>query len=153
MKYTKRETHSNVFEHSEAKLNFYKTYLSKYLSILLLDKYTNTINIYDVFCGVGIYKDGKKGSPIITIEIIKDLLEKYSSKNITLTINDKDKSKVENVTNYIQSNYNNICRLESYNLDALDMFNIVNKKIKYKKGVKNLIFIDPYGYKNIYVQS
>ncbi len=78
------ETKDNIFEHSQAKLDFYKNYLSKYLVVLLNDKYTSEINIYDIFCGIGIYDDGKQGSPIIAIKIIKDLLEKYPLKNVNL---------------------------------------------------------------------
>ena len=72
-----RKTKDNVFEHSQAKLNFYKNYLARYLIILLNDQHTSQINIYDVFCGVGIYNDGNQGSPVIAIEIIRDLLERY----------------------------------------------------------------------------
>ena len=148
---TKKETKENVFEHSQAKLEFYKNYLAEYLVVLLNDSYTNTINIYDIFCGIGIYEDGNEGSPIIAIKIIETLLDKYPSNNITLTINDKDKSKVKFVENYIDNNHKNRCQVITYNLDAIEMLRIVNNQIhSSKKGVKNLIFIDPYGYKEIY---
>lgn len=148
---SKKETKENVFAHSQAKLEFYKNYLAEYLVVLLNNPYTDTINIYDIFCGIGIYKDGNEGSPIIAIKNIKSLLKEYPSKNINLTLNDKDESKIDFVTNYIEKNYKNICEVNSYNLDAIEMLKIVDKKIKAsKKGIKNLVFIDPYGYKEIY---
>lgn len=150
MAITKKDTKENIFEHSQAKLEFYKNYLSQYLVVLLNDSYTQTINIYDIFCGIGIYKDGNEGSPIIAIKIIEDLLKKYL-KNINLTINDKDKSKVDFVKKYIEHNHKNNCLIKDYNLDAIEMLKIVNQEIySSKRGVKNLIFIDPYGYKEIY---
>ena len=44
--------------HSRAKVDFYKTYLEKYVSILCQSQYIRHIRIYDVFCGMGIYDDG-----------------------------------------------------------------------------------------------
>lgn len=149
--HTKKETLSNVFEHSQAKLEFYKNYLWRYLTVLLNDSYTTKINIYDIFCGVGIYDDGGKGSPVIAVEAIKNLQAKYKDKNITLTINDINKGSVEKVKRYIDNNFKNICKINSYNCDAKEMFQIVISNIKQSnKNEKNLIFIDPYGYKEIY---
>jgi three-Cys-motif partner protein len=146
-----QQAKDNVFEHSQAKLEFYKNYLAKYLIVLLNDPYTETINIYDVFCGIGIYDDGNEGSPIIAMNIIKDLKEQYPTKNISLTINDKDKTKVDFVSSYINDNYTNICNVEHHNLDADKMLQIVKSSIiNQSRKTKNLIFIDPYGYKEIY---
>ncbi len=151
MAISKQETKDNIFEHSQAKLDFYKNYLVRYLAILLNDPYTEQINIYDVFCGIGIYDDGKLGSPIIAMDIIKDLLKRYPSKKIGLTINDKDKSKIDCVSAYINDEYQGICNVTSHNLDAVDMLKNINDDIKKtKKGIKNLVFIDPYGYKEVY---
>ena len=147
----KEDTKDNIFKHSQAKLNFYRNYLVRYLAILLNDIHTKQINIYDVFCGIGIYSDGNQGSPIIAMEIIKELLQKYPSTSITLTINDKDKTKVDFVKKYINENYKDVCSVMTYNLDAVEMLKGVNEKIREtKKGIKNLVFIDPYGYKEIY---
>jgi three-Cys-motif partner protein len=68
--------------HSQAKLEFFEKYLSRYLRILYLAKSIKQINIYDVFCGMGIYNDGGKGSPIIAFDAIKELaLDKKLKKN------------------------------------------------------------------------
>ena len=147
----KEETKDNVFEHSQAKLDFYKNYLSLYLTILLNNQYTKKINIYDVFCGMGIYEDGNAGSPIIAINVINNLTKKYPSKDIALVVNDIDKGKVDFVKHHIETNFKNTCDVKTYNLDAEDMLRKVKKEIHAsKKGVKNLVFIDPYGYKEIY---
>lgn len=151
MHLSKEEVLNNVFEHSQAKLDFYKNYLYKYVSILLNDKHTDKIDIYDIFCGIGIYDDGNYGSPIIAIQIIQDLKAKFPQKEITLIINDKDSNKVNFVTEYISKNYKDACKLQSYNLDALEMITIVKDCIlKSNQKTKSLVFIDPYGYKNIY---
>ena len=66
----------NLLLHSKAKVDFYKKYLEKYLGILFQSTYIEEINIYDLFCGIGIYENGKKGSPIVAFECIKNLKEK-----------------------------------------------------------------------------
>ena len=55
-------------EHSRAKVEFYTTYLKRYLRIVNRVSFISQINIYDVFCGMGIYEDGGKGSPIAAFE-------------------------------------------------------------------------------------
>lgn len=151
---TKRETQNNVFEHSKAKLEFYQNYLWRYLTVLLNDQYTTKINIYDVFCGVGIYEDGGKGSPIRAIETIKNLYNKHPMKSITLTVNDIDTEKVQKVESYINDNFKNVCEFVAYNQNATEMIETVITNIeKSKKDEKNLVFIDPYGYKEIYKQN
>ena len=65
-------------EHSKEKLAFYKKYLDLYLTVLINAKYTKSINIYDIFCGVGIYDgDGNKGSPVVAMECIKTQLRTH----------------------------------------------------------------------------
>ncbi|OHD92895.1 MAG: hypothetical protein A2552_02390 [Sulfuricurvum sp. RIFOXYD2_FULL_44_160] len=150
--YTKQETQNNVFEHSQAKLDFYRSYLWRYLTILLSDAYTTKINIFDVFCGVGVYDNGGKGSPIIAMDAIKEMNEKFPTKQVTLTINDLDKARVDFVSTYISEHYR-IQRdvLKSHNIDASDMLKAVILHIaKTTSEEKNLVFIDPYGYKEIY---
>lgn len=56
----KTDPKHNLMLHSRAKVEFYKNYLERYLRILCLSKYINNVNIYDVFCGMGIYEDGEK---------------------------------------------------------------------------------------------
>lgn len=150
--YTKEETQKNVLEHSQAKLDFYKNYLWRYLTVLLQDLYTTKVNIYDVFCGTGIYENGGKGSPIIAMDAIKKMIKKYPTKQISLTINDVYEARVGSAKAYIENNYSSICNLLNvYNTDVSEMLKLVIDKIsKTKSKEKNLIFIDPYGYKEIY---
>jgi three-Cys-motif partner protein len=62
-------------EHSKAKVEFYTSYLKRYLRIINRVPLISHINIYDVFCGMGIYEDGGKGSPIAAFEVIEELIK------------------------------------------------------------------------------
>jgi three-Cys-motif partner protein len=87
-----------MLEHSKAKVELYGRYLSKYLTILLRDIYTNNIYLYDLFCGAGIYENQGKGSPIVALDIIKDaLLNSTSKTKIKVLFNDKEESKIESL--------------------------------------------------------
>ena len=137
--------------HSKAKLDFLEKYLDSFLMVLMLDKYTKMINVFDIFCGIGIYKeDGSKGSPVIIADLIESNSKKYNKNTLlNLFINDIDRKKVEFVSDYITKNYKNIFNFKSFSLDAKDIVNKI-KKLKLPNKVKNFIFIDPHGYKDIY---
>ena len=142
--------------HSQAKVEFYQTYLERYLRILCLSKYIKYINIYDVFCGMGIYEDGGKGSPIAAFDSIKNYYFECKSKNkelntkISLKINDIEKTKIDNVRSYIEAKNYKCCDVSYFNKDIKDMYKTVWDEIKSTStDTRNLIFIDPYGYKNI----
>lgn len=138
--------------HSLAKVKFYKSYLVRYLEILNLVNYINQINIYDVFCGMGIYNDGNKGSAIVAFDIIKELYEKSHKKKVCLILNDSDIERVNRVKEYINK-YNSpvaCCDVIYYNRDANNMLDKIMATVKNTpSSVRNLVFIDPYGYKEI----
>ena len=151
----KKNNVKNTFQiHSRAKVEFYSTYLNRYLRILSLSKHIQRINIYDVFCGVGIYEDGGKGSPIAAFETIKNLFSdgkvNKNDTQITLIFNDGNQQKIENVRNYVDNANQNFCAVRYYNYDINQMFDAVQQEIlKTASNTRNLIFIDPYGYKEI----
>ncbi len=142
-------------EHSREKVNFYKKYLELYLTVLILAPHTKAINLYDVFCGVGIYDgDGSKGSPVVAMECIKSQLRRHwknKDKPISLLINDGDKIRVDIATNYIEEHCNNKCKFTALNLQSKEIFASIITKIRKSKGNENhLVFIDPHGYKDVY---
>lgn len=137
--------------HSQAKVEFYGAYLKRYLRILNLSPHIKKVNIYDVFCGMGIYDDGGKGSPIVAFDAIKELHKETNvTTEITMIINDLDIERVDKVKNYIKSNNDNYCKLRFYNQNVEQMFTQVIKEVENTStDCRNLVFIDPYGYKNI----
>jgi len=143
-----------MYPHSQAKLDYYQSYLSRYLPILRLADFTERIFIFDVFCGTGIYEDGTKGSPILAFEAIKKSHYKHLKKTLTpvsLCVNDLDSSKINGVKKYISGkNKENYCALGFYNKDANEFLNdIITCLQEQTTKSRNLVLIDPYGYKNI----
>jgi three-Cys-motif partner protein len=144
---------SNIlYLHSQAKVEFYNQYLKRYLRVLYLSPYIDKICIYDVFCGTGLYDDNKKGSPIVAYDSILELFKEYKDDKtkILLAVNDFNEDKTDVINNYINSNHiANFDYLQTnHNVDELFPL-IIDYINKGSKKTRNLIFIDPYGYKSI----
>lgn len=139
--------------HSKAKVDFYKTYLERYVSILCQSQYIRHIRIYDVFCGMGIYEDGGKGSPVVAYDTIKGIYDAHQITNnteITLTVNDISSERINRVCEYINSHKHSYCSVRPFNLDVGQLFEKILPEIGSTPiDTRNLIFIDPYGYKDI----
>ncbi len=88
--------------------------------------FIDAINIFDIFCGTGIYDDGNIGSPLIAASCILDY-EKYFEekgqigKPVKLFINDFDNSKVNSVSELLNQLPLKNCHVSPYNLDASRM--------------------------------
>lgn len=153
MKAKKSDAKSTMLIHSQAKVDFYKTYLERFVAILCQSKFIKHIRIYDVFCGMGIYNDGGKGSPVVAYDTIKGIYDAHkisSGTEITLTINDKSEKKISRVKEYIESHKHSYCIVRSYNLEISQLFEKILPEIRTTPSdTRNLVFIDPYGYKDI----
>ena len=139
--------------HSKAKVDFYKTYLERYVAILCQSQYIRHIRIYDVFCGMGIYEDGGKGSPVVAYDTIKGIYETHHIANntdITLTINDISTERIAKVNEYIDSHKHSYCTVRPFNFDISRLLDKIVPEIDTTSNdTRNLVFIDPYGYKDI----
>ncbi|HLO54359.1 MAG TPA: three-Cys-motif partner protein TcmP [Saprospiraceae bacterium] len=144
-----------VLPHSKAKVEFFKSYLEKYLSILVNSEYISEINIVDAFCGKGEYSDGGIGSPIESFYAIEKVIQSslYKAKSTTINhiINDIKPENTKSVIEYFDqkggiSGWN----FESHNYDfeafKSYLYNLVDNQTS---KTRTLIFLDPYGYKNI----
>ncbi len=148
-----------MLEHSKAKVELYTTYLAKYLNILSRVTYLDRIHLYDLMCGEGIYLDDSKGSPIVAMEKIKDhyYANNQSCPNMKVWFNDKDKSKIETDKFKIERvkercstifKPNNV-EVEYSKDDYSDLYPKIVSRIRDLENEKLLLFIDPYGYKQV----
>ncbi len=157
---SKQNVKNVVLPHSEAKLELYHGYLEKYIQVLVASQVWSQINLYDVFCGSGIYDDGKAGSPILAFEAIK-MNREWCAKNrvhstpISLNINDLDQNKVKAVEKFLASQPKQTnTELKFSRLPAQDFLSQIQSEVNAgKQKTRNLIFIDPYGYKEIRAET
>lgn len=151
----KKNSQNTMLAHSKAKVEFYEKYLERYLPILSLSKYISTINIYDVFCGRGVYKDGGEGSPVRALKVIVDTKKKYpSNTHIALRLNDRDEQNIDSVKQYIAQEvpgYQQYCDVKFASVDAESLLDKMAIWLdETKNDERNLLFIEPYGYKTIH---
>lgn len=145
-----------MLPHSKAKVEFYQRYLELYLIILGQARFTTEINIYDVYCGRGVYDDGALGSAIRSYETIQKVCREHPiDKRIILHLNDKNAKFVTRVEDYFKEHFAADpapCSVVFTHKDATKYLDIVYTDIllhQYHSGAVNFFFIDPYGYKDI----
>jgi len=147
-------------EHSKAKIELWSYYLSIYLNIIHRAPGIDKVYIYDIFCGEGKYQGGESGSPLVTLEKIKDHYDLNNNKcpNIEIQFNDnglseieKDKKRIDRVKFFAQSIFKpeNVS-IDYTDFDSKDIFdNSIKKLSKLTNHERALFFIDPWGYKEI----
>jgi three-Cys-motif partner protein len=62
-----------IQEHSKIKLELYRLYLERYLSVLLATPLFEKIVVSDVFAGCGVSRNEEKGSALIAAEAIEKI--------------------------------------------------------------------------------
>ena len=156
-----KESQEYMLEHTEVKIKLLKLYLERYLNIMYKSEFVTDIYLFDLFCGQGVYKDGGKGSPIIILEILNNILntdKKITSQksNFICYFNDNNNCKVGNLKAEIEKNkLNNLARINCniFNFDYKDILPFALKEINSLKKEKAFVFIDPYGYKDISIKD
>lgn len=144
-----------ILPHSKHKLDLYKNYLERYLSILLRSKYTKSISLYDLFCGRGQYKDGNIGSPLITNECVQAALNNakqygFNPVPISISVNDKSGKNIKAVKELLEKQKRDGVDYNYTDKEASEQLKFIAADISKKdKGDKCLVFIDPYGYSQV----
>jgi three-Cys-motif partner protein len=148
----RKDVKNNMQEHSKVKVELYGSYLAKYLNIIANDKYTKKIHIYDLFCGPGVYENGGKGSPIIALETIQANFgaKPYFCPKMKVLFNDNDSAKVEKLQQTVTDlTFPGNCEVHFSYEEYKNILIQVIKEIETFNNEKGIVFIDPYGYKDI----
>lgn len=157
-----RKAQKEMFDHSEAKVLFLKKYLERYLNVLINSQFVGTINLFDLFCGEGVYPNGGKGSPIILAELIKDLFYQYKAQGkdvgfFKCHFNDLDNSKVNNVKTIIEERKLLPPQYAECSYTSTDYQThkeeVIDKVSRLPKNEKAFVFIDPYQYGEIRISD
>jgi len=150
----------NLEDHSKAKIELYEKYLSIYLNIIARVEFIDRIYLLDLFAGEGIYEDAEKGSPLAAINCIKNHYFANGKKctNTTIYFNDygkskidPTKSKIERIKSLIEKEYVPAAVEIEYSETPYSeiISEVIARLNKLTKNQRALIFIDPWGYKDI----
>jgi len=149
-----KDSQINLLPHSEAKVDLLKRYLGAYVGILANNSFTDAVEIYDYFCGVGIFGNEKHGSPVIITQVICDFLKANpgNSTRFRCHFNDKDFAKIDaleaTVTAIMPANEARI-QVTFGNANYLELLPKVIAHQRSTRRTKFFHFIDPYGYKDV----
>ena len=151
----KKSSKDVMLPHSDAKVTFYEKYLERYLAIMSVQKWYRRVNIFDVFCGRGVYADGGLGSPIRAVQVIKKTKTDYpSDTKFHLYLNDLDVHHTDNIKQYLDEHipdHEQYVDIHYSNVDAEGLLDRLCRMLaQTPPDVRNLLFIDPYGYKSIH---
>lgn len=143
----------DLLEHSEQKVRLLHEYLSAYFSVIARDGHTEEIRITDVFCGEGMFPNGKVGSPLVFGRMAASLLaQNPTAPRIRLRFNDGEAAKVARVHDHLaplEAKHDRLTLLPS-NENYEDLLPILlDEKNRMGRHHKGFYFIDPYGYSDV----
>lgn len=106
-----------------------------------------------MYSGAGIYDDGNTGSAVRAVNIIwQQRMSVTTNVSINLSLNELNKkkaSKLEEALSSRQDSEKNI-HISFRSIEAATLLEKLPKRIQLQpKNTRNLVFIDPYGYKDI----
>lgn len=148
---SRKSAQSTQLAHSLAKVDFYITFLERYLRMLLrMGDQVQEIHIYDVFCGRAEYKNGYFGSAIRSYNLINDLLWEMGTKTkVVLHLNDLNPKHYKSVQLYVQK-HPGVCLTECLNQNAGELMSeVVERCLRNTYHTRTVLFVDPYGYKAV----
>ena len=155
----KKDSQINLLSHSQAKVRLLSEYLKRYLNIISNDTHTKEVQVYDLFCGEGIYENGGEGSPLVILRQIKDMHFINPANNrlippVNCNFNDLNPRKVEKVKAAVAAkslHYSDFGTIGYSSLDYQSLLNQLVQKFTNLKSQKQkaFVFIDPYQYRHI----
>lgn len=134
------------------KLNIFERYLREWIPVFLArkNKIFSEIRIFDFFAGHGMDKNGKKGSPLIILEEVKNYINELNPKDVSIKIvlNEYKRKGYNQLLKNIGNS--DVCDIAIENLDFQDAFDrYYPEMVKTQNHSANLIFLDQCGIKHV----
>lgn len=146
--------HESPFDEATIlKLGIFRDYLETWLPTFLNQvpghKWNGKINIFDFFCGPGLDKNGRPGSPLVIIEKCQEFLYQIqeNNKEINIYFSDSNKSKIESLQQVLSTKkIPKEIKISAERIGFNDQFEKMNPVMQ---GAANLLFIDQCGIKEV----
>ena len=136
-----------IQEHSKIKLELYRLYLERYLSVLLATPFFERIVVSDVFAGCGVSQNEERGSALIAAETIEKIKAERNPRNkdIILNLNDVNQANCLALQKHLQKRP--FVRITNQDADQyIQSWEAIT-------GSHNLFFIDPHGYTQVSIDN
>ncbi|QQT27526.1 three-Cys-motif partner protein TcmP [Sphingobacterium spiritivorum] len=136
-------------EGTNTKLDIVRQYFEEWLPVFVAKKQPiwRTIQIFDFFAGQGKDKEGKDGSPLIFIQVIKSLKELILKNKLKIILH-LNELNIDNFNILVEntSQQDDLFEIKTYNSDFKSTF---DKLYLSMKGSANFLFFDQNGIKEI----
>jgi three-Cys-motif partner protein len=171
MSSTNHSTRQTLAEHSAAKVGVFTYYLGIYLNILGKVSSIKCVYIYDLMCGEGEYADGRHGSALEGPQRVLRYFTEYPAETLQVNyvLNDAGESDVEKGRLKIDrvreraeqipfasvANGQERITLHYYSLPCTEAMSKAITRVQRLRPFqeKALLFIDPWGYKEISIED
>jgi three-Cys-motif partner protein len=132
-----------IHDHSKIKLELYRLYLYRYLSVLLSTPFFESIEVRDLFAGSGISQNEQKGSALIAAETIDSVRKerRQNTKPVFLKLNDANEKSCADLKEHLKA-------FDFVSVTCADADRYI-ESWKPTTGSHNLVFIDPHGYTQV----
>jgi three-Cys-motif partner protein len=140
------------------KIKYVRSYVGKWLLVMVNTEKIKTITFIDCMCNAGIYKDGDIGTAIEVLQLFKGQAFAYPEKTFNILLNDKDIKRIE----IIKQVADEVLGTKPNNLNVIYTVNDVNVYLENKDNFKSyysnydtgmLLFVDPYNFGTVKLQS
>ncbi|NLN91904.1 MAG: three-Cys-motif partner protein TcmP [Candidatus Hydrogenedens sp.] len=156
---SKQGFHEQPFDlATQLKLEILQGYLKEWLPVFLSKSSYPEIHIYDFFAGEGEDSAGRKGSPLIILDSVREYfatpkITRVTNVNIFLHFNDVDEKKIEKLKKLIDKRddeplFQNQVQVNYTSQDFKTCLEANIRSISAKRSA-NLIFIDQFGIKEM----
>lgn len=148
-----KASQKDLLEHSEQKVRLLQEYLGAYFSVIARDGHTEEVQITDVFCGEGVFPNGKVGSPLVFGRMAASLLaQNPTAPRIQFRFNDGEAAKVARVLDHLaplEANHERLTLIPSNDSYENLLPVLLEEKKRMGRHHKGFYFIDPYGYSDV----
>jgi three-Cys-motif partner protein len=139
-------------EDTNVKLSLYSEYLRKWFPVFIAAHrpFKKIVNVFDFFSGPGKDSDGKFGSPMIALQVLKEYDEQVNNTPVEINFyfNDSNEGYINELKENIKISglLNPKVKLHFYNKDFIALFPELLPKMD---NSANLIFLDQFGVKYV----
>jgi len=138
----------NAKEHTQYKIGYIKSYISKWLKVA--ERYNqNNVNFIDCMCNAGIYKNNILCTCTEVVKLFVESAKQFPHKQFNVFLNDYNENRIKILEEVIiVLNAEKLANLNIY-YDTCDVVQYLNNFPKYDNKLKNaltILYVDPYNF-------
>lgn len=145
-------------DHTSYKINYVSAYVKEWLYVLANRKNATTVNFIDCMCNAGIYTDGELGTPIKSLEHIRDAAYAHPNVQFHVFLNDYDNDRLTVIKEVVAEILGTAPKNLTVHFDNKDVNEYLEEVSTFRNqcGVFNaltLLYVDPYNFGTVKLKN